>query len=51
VAPAADLLVKEARDALALVKTARGVHNPPAAEALLEAARLKAEEALGSLSR
>ncbi|MBI3031619.1 MAG: hypothetical protein HYY64_19120 [Candidatus Rokubacteria bacterium] len=44
--PGADLLVKEARDALALVKTARGVHNPSAAEALLEAARLKAEEAL-----
>jgi hypothetical protein len=50
-APGADFLVKEARDALMLVKTARGVHNPPAAEALLEAARLKAEEALGSLSR
>ncbi len=29
-----------------LVKIARGVHNPPAAEALLEAARLKADEAL-----
>ena len=50
-APGADLLVREARDALALVRTARGVHNPPAAEALLEAARLKADEALAQAGR
>ncbi len=50
-APGADLLVKEARDALALVRTARGAHNPPATEALLEAARRKAEEALAKAAR
>jgi hypothetical protein len=44
-------LIKEARDALALVKTARGAHNPPAAEALLEGARRKAEEALAKAGR
>jgi hypothetical protein len=43
-------LVKTAREALAAVRQARGAHNPPAAEALLEAARKKAEEAL-ALSR
>jgi hypothetical protein len=40
----AETLVKEARNALALVQKARGIHNPAAAEALLEAARQKAEE-------
>ena len=50
-APGVGALVKEARDALALVKTARGVHNPPAAEALLEAARRKAEDALARAGR
>lgn len=44
--PEADALVKEARQALALVQGARAVHNPDAAGALLEAARRKAEEAL-----
>ena len=43
----ADGAVAEARKALALVQKARGVHNPPAAEALLQIARKKAEEALG----
>jgi hypothetical protein len=38
--------VTEAHKALALVQKARGVHNPPAAEALLQIARKKAEEAL-----
>jgi len=38
--------VKEARAALDLVKGARGAHNPTAAEALLEVARRKAEEAM-----
>jgi len=42
----ADAAVAEARKALALVQKARGVHNPPAAEALLQIARKKAEEAL-----
>lgn len=43
---AAEGLVKEARAALDLVKGARGAHNPTAAEALLEVARRKAEEAM-----
>jgi len=41
--PEARALVKEARDALALVRKARPVHNPEAASALLEAARRKVE--------
>jgi hypothetical protein len=41
-------LVREARQALALVRNARGVHNPPASQALLQIARTKAEEALAS---
>ena len=45
-APEAAALLKDARDALALVKSARPVHNPPAAEALLATARQKAGEAL-----
>ena len=44
--PEADALVREARAALALVLKARGVHNPPAAETLLHAAREKADAAL-----
>ena len=47
----ADLLVKDARSALALVRQARGVHNPGAADALLELARQKAEEALALAGR
>jgi hypothetical protein len=38
--------VAQARQALLLVQKARGVHNPSAAEALLQIARKKAEEAL-----
>jgi hypothetical protein len=45
-APAAEALVREARAALAIVAGARAVHNPAAAEALLDAARKKGEEAL-----
>ena len=45
-APPARALVKEARDALALVRKARGVHNPAGAGTLLEAARQKAEAVL-----
>ncbi len=41
--PEVRALVKEARDALALVRKARPVHNPEAASALLEAARRKVE--------
>lgn len=44
--PEADALVKEAREALAVVQGARAVHNPDAADALLETARRKAQEAL-----
>ena len=47
----AEALLKEARDALALVKSAKGVHNPAAAESLLEVARRKAEEALAQAGR
>lgn len=42
----AEALVRQARAALALVQSARGIHNPPAAEALLTAARQKAEAAI-----
>ena len=49
--PGADALVKESRAALALVRSARAVHNPPAAEALLEVARRKAEDALARVGR
>jgi hypothetical protein len=41
----AERLLKDARDALALVRSARGAHNPPAADALLGAAREKAAAA------
>jgi hypothetical protein len=43
---AADTLLRDAREALALVQKARGAHNPATAEALLELARQKAEQAL-----
>jgi hypothetical protein len=46
-----DALVKEARRALALVRGARGAHNPLAADTLLEGARQKAEAALATASR
>lgn len=49
--PEADKLAKEARAALALVRTARGAHNPAAAEALLDATRQKAEAALAQAER
>jgi hypothetical protein len=48
--PAAQALVSEARQALDLVQKARGAHNPAAAESLLEAARKRAETALGTLA-
>jgi hypothetical protein len=48
---AAEGLVKEARAALDLVKGARGVHNPTAAEALLGVARRKAEEAMAQVAK
>ncbi len=47
----ADALLKQAREALALVRTARGVHNPSTADALLDAARSKVEEALVQTGR
>lgn len=46
--PEVDALVKEARQALGLVRSARGVHNPGVAEALIETARKKADEALAA---
>lgn len=42
----AEASVKQARDALALVRKARGVHNPNAAHAVIDAARQRAEQAL-----
>jgi hypothetical protein len=41
----------QAREALDLVRKARGVHNPTAAEDLLKTSRQKAEKALASLTR
>jgi len=49
--PEAAALVKEARAALALVRQARGVHNPTVAQALLDAAARKAEAALAGAAR
>jgi hypothetical protein len=46
----AEQMVKEARDAVHLVRRARGAHNPGAAEALLEAARKKAGAAAAQLA-
>ncbi|HEU5323210.1 MAG TPA: cytochrome c3 family protein [Methylomirabilota bacterium] len=43
--PKAEALAREAREALALVRSARPAHNPLGAEALLAAARAKAQEA------
>jgi hypothetical protein len=40
-----ETLLQEARSAVALVRRARGAHNPEAADALLELARRKAEAA------
>lgn len=47
---AAEALLRDAREALALVQKARGVHNPAAAEALLQVARQKAEQALARVT-
>jgi hypothetical protein len=44
-APDAEVLVRQAREALALVQKARGVHNPAGAESILDAARAKADAA------
>jgi hypothetical protein len=43
--PDAEALVRQAREALALVQRARGAHNPGGAESILEAAQAKAEAA------
>ena len=42
-APDAEALVRQAREALAMVQKARGAHNPAGAEAILEAIRAKAD--------
>jgi hypothetical protein len=47
----AEALVRDARQALALVRQARGVHNPGAADLLLALARQKADEAVARLTR
>ena len=44
-APDAEALVRQAREALALVQKARGAHNPAGAGSILEAARAKADAA------
>jgi hypothetical protein len=49
-APEAEALARQAREALELVRKARGVHNPAAADDLLKTSRQKAEEALASLA-
>ena len=43
--PEAEALVRQGREALALVQKARGAHNPAGAEAVLEAVRAKADAA------
>jgi hypothetical protein len=43
--PEAEALVRQAREALALVQKARGAHNPSGADSILEAARAKAAAA------
>jgi hypothetical protein len=43
--PEADTALREAREALTLVRSAGVAHNPLAADALLAAARQKADEA------
>jgi hypothetical protein len=47
----AEALVSEARRALSLVRSARGVHNPPAADALVAAAIEKARRAMDAPGR
>jgi len=46
-----EALVQQAREALALVRKARSVHNPEGASVLFEAARQKAETALAQAGR
>ena len=48
-APEAETLAREAREALGIVAKARRAHNPDAADALFQAARQKAEEAIARL--
>jgi hypothetical protein len=49
--PEADGLLKEARDALAVVRNGRPAHNPLAADALLASARRKAADARARIDR
>jgi hypothetical protein len=49
--PEIEALVRQAREALALVQRTRGVHNPAGAEALLETARQKAAKALAEAEK
>jgi len=49
--PEPEALARQAGEALDLVRKARGVHNPSAAEELLKTSRQKAEQALGGLPR
>jgi len=49
--PEAEALARQAGGALDLVRKARGVHNPSAAEELLKASRQRAEQALAGLPR
>lgn len=44
-------LLKDAREAIALVRRARGVHNPDMAQSLIETAERKAKEATARASR
>jgi len=49
--PETEALVRQAREGLAVVQRTRGVHNPAGAEALLEAARQKANAALAETGK
>jgi hypothetical protein len=49
VAPEAEALARQAREAVELVRAAKGAHNPVAADDLLRAARARVERALAAL--
>jgi len=50
-APAAETLLRQARETLALVRKARPVHNPVVAETLVERARKQSAEAVARIER
>jgi hypothetical protein len=50
-APDAEALVRQAREALALVQKARGAHNPAGAQSIFEAVQAKADAAAAQASQ